>query len=55
MKTALLAFTLFTVAGVPIGFTQAGVDWKLYGGASVDGASLCFYDAAARVASLACG
>ena len=40
-----LAFILFTVAGVPIGFTQAGVDWKFYGGASVDGASLCFYDA----------
>jgi hypothetical protein len=36
---------LFTVAGVPIGFTQAGIDWKFYGGASVDGASLCFYDA----------
>ena len=27
------------------GFTQAGVDWKYYGGASVDGLSMCFYDA----------
>jgi hypothetical protein len=45
VKTALLAFTLFTVAGVSIGFTQAGVDWKLYGAASVDGTSWCFYDA----------
>jgi hypothetical protein len=49
VKTALLAFTLFTVAGVPIGFTQAGVDWKFYGGASVDGLSMCFYDANAVV------
>jgi hypothetical protein len=32
------AFILFTVARVPIGFTQAGIDWKFYGGASVDGA-----------------
>jgi hypothetical protein len=40
---------LFTVAGVPIGFTQAGIDWKFYGGASVDGASLCFYDAVGAV------
>jgi hypothetical protein len=45
VKTALFALTLFAVAGVPIGFTQAGVDWRLYGAASVDGASLCFYDA----------
>jgi hypothetical protein len=40
-----LAFILFAVAGIPIGFTQASVDWKLYGGASIDGASFCFYDA----------
>jgi hypothetical protein len=49
MKTARAAFfgasILFTVTGAAIGFTQAGIDWKFYGGASLDGASLCFYDA----------
>jgi hypothetical protein len=41
----LATFVPFAVAVVQIGFAQTGVDWKLYGGASVDGASLCFYDA----------
>jgi hypothetical protein len=40
-----LNFILFAAAGVSIGFTQAGVDWKLYGGASIEGDSVCFYDA----------
>src|SRR5262245_7665524 len=40
-----LLIGIFTVAGAPIGFTQAGVDWKLYGFASIEGDSVCFYDA----------
>jgi len=39
------AVVIALALGVRIGFTQAGVDWKVYGGVSVDGASLCFYDA----------
>ena len=42
----LAAIPLFVGAlYAPIGFTQAGVDWKYYGAASVDGLSMCFYDA----------
>ena len=33
------AFTLFIVVGIPIGFTEAGLDWKYYGAASVEGLS----------------
>ena len=43
---AILACVLFTVVAPPPGFAQAsGVDWKLYGGASVEGDSVCFYEA----------
>ena len=45
MKTALLAFTLFTVVVMRIGFAQTDADWKLYGAASIGGTVWCFYDA----------
>ena len=41
----LLAFTLFTVVVMRIGFAQTDADWKLYGAASIGGTVWCFYDA----------
>jgi hypothetical protein len=41
--TFIGVLTIF--AGAQIGFTQAGIDWKLYGTASIEGDSACFYDA----------
>jgi hypothetical protein len=41
----MIALILWTVIGVRMGSPQTlGVDWKVYGWASVDGDSACFYD-----------
>jgi hypothetical protein len=39
--TFFVAFTLCS----SVGFAQTDVDWKYYGSASVDGLSMCFFDA----------
>ena len=46
MNTAKMASILFTVMCVPAGMAQTlSVDWKFYGGAPIDGDTLCFYEA----------
>jgi hypothetical protein len=46
-RVGTLACILFAVVGAPAGLAKKGlsVDWKFYGGASLDGDSECFYDA----------
>jgi hypothetical protein len=46
-RVGTLACILFAVVGAPAGLAKRrlSVDWKFYGGASLDGHSECFYDA----------
>src|SRR6266436_3955817 len=45
-RVGTLASILFTVMYAPAGMAQTlSVDWKYYGGAPIDGDTLCFYEA----------
>ena len=45
MKSARATFFVAFTLCSSVGFAETDVDWKYYGGASVDEPSMCFYDA----------